>query len=946
MGFVNVQTDDGILRFQIEGNTPTALEQSRIQRIILRQAPQRKKAAETKKDEKLFDYKTGIQDLELRRKLSRADTPEDEKLALKSMGLLETEFTRDRRGRLALTPSGAKKFGVDSDRNVMIDESSFSRADFADLSSLGRELIGGVGGAIAGQAAIPIPILGAAIGAGLGTGGAKLLEEGQEVIEGTQSETAGDVFKAAGKEALIAGVAEGAGQVVFKTIGRVFGKPGKDLTPEQLELSGMSIDKFGIKPTLSQIGANKLVARQQAMSEKVIGTSPRLRQNHQAIISQLEEFKGAYGASTPDEVADILTQAAKTGSGSVERVRKSISDDVIQFFKQTNESLGAAARKDQSIDDDLFGIFTTAYKAFDDDMQAQFSTINKLIDDASGNQPLFSIRSIKQDARDRLDQFSGVSGGNQGIAKGMLEDIVNLPDMASFSQLYRARKNINDTWLSRYGSSNVANVKDKFLKRIDNKLEIKEVNKLLRRTGEDLTKEQRALYRAAAKQIPIARKNFKEGIEVFEKINGSLGIRSLVSAVKGGEDLNVAGAMSTLIKPDNPKLLKDAAKAVGGDSVFNSIKTRMASEWLRNTFKKSTKAGKSGAFSTHKFYDEIEKLGSTADELFGKNTAEIKKLAEQMNVLSLSNVSQGMIDDVVLAGADQPAISLLRNLKSVMDEQSAINKSRALKALQDDSLTSTAAAEVIADRGTRDVDVERLIKYFDQPEDLNKIRSFYIDNIVGDFGDTFLTNPSQFKLFGKRLQDEYKTGKLDSIFGKEMAKDMNDFGRVMVFNSKAAEGGDLVAANVAAKPLENLGTIARLFVVGRLFSSAPQYRSILSQYKKMTGNADAKTKAEIFGTLLANSFASLSTQTPAQLIDEGVEETKQQVEALAQNVMKENFPSSQKPTRTSTPVPQVLPPVNTAQGQPNSNQSIRQRAKENPAVAATLLGGLGSAGLL
>lgn len=946
MGFVNVQTDDGILRFQIEGNTPTPLEQSRIQRIIMRQAPQRKKAAETKKDEQLFDYKTGIQDLELRRKLSRADTPEDEKLALKSMGLLETDFTRDRRGRLALTPSGAKKFGVESDRNVMIDESRFSRADFADLSSLGRELLGGVGGAILGQAAIPIPILGAAIGAGLGTGGAKLIEEGQEVIEGVQGETAGDVFKAAGKEALIAGAAEGAGQVVFKTIGRLFGKPGKDLTPEQLELSGMSIDKFGIKPTLSQIGANKLVSRQQAMSEKVIGTSPRLRQNHQAIINQLEEFKSAYGASTPDEVADILTQAAKTGSSSVERVRKSISDDVIQFFKQTNESLGAAARKDQSIDDDLFGIFTTAYKAFDDDMQAQFSTINKLIDDASGNQPLFSIRSIKQDARDRLDQFSGVSGGNQGIAKGMLEDIVNLPDMASFSQLYRARKNINDTWLSRYGSSNVASVKDKFLKRIDDKLELKEINKLIRRTGDDLTKEQKALYRAAARQIPIARTKFREGIEVFEKLNGTLGIRSLVAAVKGGEDLNVTGAMSTLIKPNNPKLLKDAAKAVGGDSVFNSIKTRMASEWLRDTFRKSTKAGKSGTFSTHKFYDEIEKLGSTADELFGKNTADIKKLAEQMNALSLSNVSSSMIDDVTLAGADQPAISLLRNLKSVMDEQAAINKSRALKALQDDSLTATAAAEVIADRGTRDVDVERLIKYFDQPDDLDKIRSFYIDNIVGDFGDTFLTNPSQFKLFGKRLQDEYKTGKLDSIFGKEMAKDMNDFGRVMVFNSKAAEGGDLVAANVAAKPLENLGTIARLFVVGRLFSSAPQYRSILSQYKKMTGNADAKTKAEIFGTLLANAFASLSTQAPAQLIDEGVEEAKQQVTALAQNVMSENFPSSQRPTRTSTSVPQVLPPVTTTQVQPVANQSIRQRAKENPAVAATLLGGLGSAGLL
>ena len=67
--------------------------------------------------------------------------------------------------------------------------------DFSDLSSLGREIAGGVAGALAGQAAIPIPILGAHIGAGLGTGGAKLIEEGQEVIEGTQGQEAKEVFK-------------------------------------------------------------------------------------------------------------------------------------------------------------------------------------------------------------------------------------------------------------------------------------------------------------------------------------------------------------------------------------------------------------------------------------------------------------------------------------------------------------------------------------------------------------------------------------------------------------------------------------------------------------------------------------------------------------------------------------------------------------------------------
>jgi len=51
-----------------------------------------------------------------------------------------------------------------------------------------------------------------------------------------------------------------------------------------------------------------------------------------------------------------------------------------------------------------------------------------------------------------------------------------------------------------------------------------------------------------------------------------------------------------------------------------------------------------------------------------------------------------------------------------------------------------------------------------------------------------------------------------------------------------------------------------------------------------------------------------------------------------------------KTTPPPTPVPQVLPPIET--GSINKTPNIRQRAKENPAIASTLLGGLGSAGLL
>ena len=126
------------------------------------------------------------------------------------------------------------------------------------------------------------------------------------------------------------------------------------------------MDKFNIKPTLSQVGATKPIARQQGITEKVIGTSKRTRDNHNAIINQLEEFRSNYAATT-DEVADVLTDAAKKGASDIQTFRKSLTKDVINLMKQTNQSLGAAASKDQAIDDDLFEMLTTAFTKFDDE---------------------------------------------------------------------------------------------------------------------------------------------------------------------------------------------------------------------------------------------------------------------------------------------------------------------------------------------------------------------------------------------------------------------------------------------------------------------------------------------------------------------------------------------------------------------------------------------------
>jgi len=70
MGTVSVQTNNGLLNFTISGDKPNPSELAKIQRIISNQSIKSERDSFRAKDEQLFDYKTGIQDNELRRKLS------------------------------------------------------------------------------------------------------------------------------------------------------------------------------------------------------------------------------------------------------------------------------------------------------------------------------------------------------------------------------------------------------------------------------------------------------------------------------------------------------------------------------------------------------------------------------------------------------------------------------------------------------------------------------------------------------------------------------------------------------------------------------------------------------------------------------------------------------------------------------------------------------------
>ena len=935
--------------FEIKGEKPTYPEMLQAERLIKKM--ESSVSPLSIRDETPIDRETGIKNNRLRRQLAGAETEKEEENVLGRYGFREGDYMRDDRGDLAITPKGALLLGIETDKPIMIDESGFTLSDLQDfVGAAGEEIVGGIGGAIAGQATIPIPILGAAIGAGLGAGGGKLFEEGVETLRGTQEETLGEVAKDAAIEGAIAAAGEG----VFGAIGKSFGfavgrgRAGSKLAPQTQEEVATAIES-GYKPSLSAMGANSLVARQQAMSEKALGTSARLRQNHEKIMSDLSKLRayGADGGVDIDATAAILTNAVEAGDNALLQAEKFASNNLIKHMDDIAVQIGKAAKKDDALNADIQGAFVGAYKAFDDKVKEKFANLENLTNSAVGDTALFNTRGLKADAKLELDRLVAAGSGNLGKSRDAVRELMQLPDDASFTQVYKARKTLNDTWMGNYGSDSVELMKDKFLSKLDDFISPTSVSNAMRRKAAvDLTDEQKKLFKNVSNEIPKLRSFFKQGMDSFEKVSSAASLKSLNAAVKGGKELNPSQAFKNLIRQDNPKLLKDA-RAVLGEKVYEPLRERAAAEWLRKAMRESgSTLDSTKKFSGSKLKEKIDTLGGTADELFGSRISEVRRLADQMDTLSLTRIDQSVIDDFLEAGGDETGVNLLRNIKDTMQEKAQFDSAAMARKLRAGSLMPDEAADLLASPSVKGNDITKLSKFFkDKPEELAELQSYYMQNLIGDFEHSFMTDKKAFKQLSERLLRSEKSGKLRALFPEAEADSIALFGQNMKVLGASAEGGDLVAANIAANPLENLGTLARLGLVGKFLSTGPFYTSFAARYGKEAAKEKTKAgKMQVFLRVLNDTSKSFAKQQGMRVAVGNVGSMKEGASNIARDLENRRVSSIPAPvSRTTMSVPNVAP-VEISDVPDFSN--IRQRAKENPAVAATLLGGLGNAGLL
>lgn len=965
MGKIKIDLPEESFFVEIAGDEPTPSEQIKISNLIrnIRRDAQQASAPQEKSElvQRVgqIDPYSGIKSTELRAALSAAETKDDQEAILKNIfGMTETDFFRDKRGQLGLTPEGAKKVGVEIDKSTIIDESGFSRYDFADMAGIAPEVtgavVGGLKGAAAGTAvAGPLgAVIGGALGAGTGAVTGQAIEEIAESSLGVQTQTASEIADDL-KSEFVTGVSIDLTLGLFGLGASAIGKSmkaGKGLTPDEMKIASESIE-MGINPTLSAIRAPSVVARQQGIVEKIFGSSPRLKKNNDIMQQKIQDFRDRFGSATDEEVGQILMSGTGKKAAEDFAAEQRAQIAVLNTLRESADVLGAAAERNLNVSDDVFDAVIGARNEFESQMKILFKPIDDALESDFGTEKFIPLNQVKTYAEEAENFFrADLAAGRASELQGVIRAVKGLKDKESFTELYNTRKTINDSMSLVKTNGGHWNRMKTMRDAIDSMLTVRSLEDVFNELG--TTSANRNILTKASARFDEARGKYKEGMEIFEDIEKAGVIKELSEKARRAREGNTRMDVSDIelkkiIKNKDKKTLERTLRAVAyGNSKdakkvsSEQFRRMIAGQWLNDALSTSgLSAGRDfdpSKFKGAAFEKAVNDLGETASVLFGDEVQQIRGLAKRIGKTNISNLDSAFVNDIIReSGADAPLSVALKNLADAQDAIHREQKAKVLRDLQSGDMNQIEAAEVIASGTTSATDIEKIMNAFaSEPEAIRKIQANYMERLISDFGETLTTDGKQLSAFAKRLLDADKGGKLQVIFGKEVGEDMAQFARILDFNARSAAGGDLVAANIAASPIHNIGKLARFTIVGKLLQSGPYYKQIVNDYKAISKGLDPREKQKTLGRLIADALTRAAAQATGQQTQAGIQEAENQIRSLAESSgINDQLSQLQQqvsvPNNSSTlvqPVPQTPP----------APSGLRQQAAQNPGIAQAL----------
>ena len=952
-----------------------------------------------------FDYKTGA-DGRLRSLMSFGETESDREAILKRI-VGEDGYVRDKGGQLALTPTGQKIRGMEpTGKNIVIEDEGFSMRDFSDLLGIVPETAGSIAGAVIGGG--PSLGFGAIAGAGAGAMVGQSIEEILEQFLGVQTQDLGEVTRDVITEGIIGAGGEvigaaviGAGRRVIgggkSLAGRVTGRgTAEELAEERLTRMQSMVER-GYVPSMEAMGAPRFLGYGQKFLENMGKISTRIDNNMKAALSEKDQFLQGIKGTEVEELGELATTLTPQKFDELTKIRNSGQKKILKAIDDSIDLLTKSVDDNVDLNANALTAITEAFARFGDETVKNFDAVDatlskikkSIIDPETGNRvkvtgdkiPLFGVSGLRSPLDDYMTEMRNLADPAAREIDTFLK--TTNADGATFRDMSNLRKSIND---SLYFGGNVSTkargVLEGLRNQIDDMMDTRKIEDMIDvnalRGGKQGIKDLENLQQAA-KLRKDAMADYRKGIQRFEKLADLRLVRSVrdLARLDGYEPRAISDRfVDNVIKGDSPETLEAVLKAT--DPPFrDQLQDAFGRSFLKDALKKaSLDELDPDKFNGRIFANRVRSLGTTGPKLFGKDWNEINKLADEISITSAKKtINKNEVDKILDLNGSSPIALGMKDLLDAQVNLNNANKRTILKKLNEGEYeTFDAIAQVLTQPNISQNEVMKIMKFFDDnPEFKQNMKNVVLQDILSVVDDqVFSSSKSAGAL--KDVLSKYKRGTLKQILGKDTEAALQGFADDLVDLGDVGKEGAIAAGSVWANffkhPINTLSTVGRAKVVAGAVST-PQAAKAFLNARRAAGN-DPRAQAQAMLGALNNSMveegldiggaaskAGKIISGTARAASQGSRAFKQAAPrgaglgSFEQGQTRTNVPVVKPGVQANPYIPTVVQPAKTAPLSPIERirqdaiaKTIRQRAKENPAVAATLLGGLGSAGLL
>ena len=941
-----------------------------------------------------FDYVSGA-DGRLRSLVSFGETSGDKEEILKSL-VGEDGFTRDEGGNLALTEKGQAERGIEyKGKNLVIEDDAFSLRDFSDLAGIAPEVVGSIGGSIVGGV-LGIPggplgiVAGSAAGAATGAATFQAAEEAIEYLLGVQTQTGKEVAKDVAMEAAIAGGLDLIGGTIF-AIGRggkrlatgaykkgqnLAKAPTAQLKEEALDRA-LSITRRGGQPSYDSVGAPRPLSYGQKVSEGITQDKTRLERAINFAFTEKEKFQRVLNRSQTgvDDLGNTLEtsgvgliKAAETAQNSAQQSAFKAIDDSIDFLQKSS-------KEGFEINNSTLESINKAFANFNEVSRLEFQAVDDLLAKIIKEEPsilingqpatrsggylkVFDTKTLQANMDDLLERAGSTNQLDPTVLK-IKNTLDDFKGRASFENLSILRKSINDDmFFNGTPSRTVMDQLNVFRTVIDEQMDALNIS-TLRGVPRPKT------FAKAAKKRTDAMDSYRSGIERFERVS-DLRIIDNFRKAQREPGLFSDGLARKIVQNDSPERLNYLLRAVDNPE---EVRAGLARQYLDDAMTKSGRdLNDPTQFNGKAFYEQIKALKGTGKVLFKNNWDEVQKLSRGLRYTKLDNT----LDDATLKSiiSQQPGDNLVSSLQRLSLAQNNLEetlKNTAIKKLNEGNLTPAEAVRAIINPKMTETDVLRTLNLFkNDPIALDQIKGLVTEDILTNINADIFSTKAGSSAITKAL-NSYKPGVLEKIYSKKHLKHLRNFGKDLEslgdFGKEGAISTSAISVGFLSAPFKNATKLTKFGFFGKIFNDPARLEQYLKFKKSGMNTSEAITQIakESTGDLSGlqkivkqvGKVSTLGTKGASQLARQGIPRAAYggaSDQSTPVPVVKppefgflsdDTFSRSPQATRTTKP----LSPIERIR-QEAVRKSIRQRAAEDPTIASTLLGGLGSASLL